>query len=89
MRRIGPRFHSFTSSSITTATHDVVNTALTRETVRSLDKRGYVYGMELDVAWDAELDQPSPDRYIEGTCPYCLYRRRQICLLKRAKSFSL
>lgn len=52
-------------------THDEANTALTREIVRDLDEGGYIYEAEIDVAWDAELDQPLPDRYIEGTCPYC------------------
>ncbi|GAA0197112.1 methionine--tRNA ligase [Halobacterium noricense] len=64
-----PRFHiEFDNYG---HTHDEVNTALTREIVRDLDARGYIYETEIDVAWDAELDQPLLDRYIEGTCPYC------------------
>ncbi|MFB6087623.1 MAG: methionine--tRNA ligase, partial [Haloarculaceae archaeon] len=31
----------------------------------------YVYEDEILVAWDPEDDQPLPDRYVEGTCPYC------------------
>jgi methionyl-tRNA synthetase len=52
-------------------THDETNPALTQELVRSLDERGYIYESEVDVAWDADVDQPLPDRYIEGICPYC------------------
>lgn len=52
-------------------THDQTNTTLTQEIVRTLDKRGYIYDAEIEVAWDSELDQPLPDRYIEGICPYC------------------
>ncbi|MFB6069756.1 MAG: methionine--tRNA ligase [Halanaeroarchaeum sp.] len=52
-------------------THDETNTRLTREIVRTLDDRGYVYEKEIEVAWDPIDDQPLPDRYVEGTCPYC------------------
>ncbi|MFB6105437.1 MAG: methionine--tRNA ligase [Halobacteriaceae archaeon] len=52
-------------------THDATNTDLTRSIVATLDDRGYVYEKEIEVAWDAEADQPLPDRYVEGTCPYC------------------
>jgi methionyl-tRNA synthetase len=47
------------------------NTALTQELVRILDERGHIYESEVEVAWDADVDQPLPDRYIEGICPYC------------------
>jgi len=52
-------------------TDDATNTELTREIVRTLDERGYVYEKEIKVAWDPENDQPLPDRFVEGTCPYC------------------
>jgi methionyl-tRNA synthetase len=52
-------------------TDDETNTALTQELVRSLDERGHIYESEVEVAWDADVDQPLPDRYIEGICPYC------------------
>ncbi|WP_129114847.1 methionine--tRNA ligase [Halegenticoccus tardaugens] len=52
-------------------THDETNTELTREIVRTLDEEGYVYEKEIMVAYDAEADQYLPDRYVEGTCPYC------------------
>jgi len=52
-------------------THDETNTELTLEIVRKLEDEGYVYEKEIKVAWDPENDQPLPDRYVEGTCPYC------------------
>ncbi|WP_430504491.1 methionine--tRNA ligase [Haloparvum sp. PAK95] len=52
-------------------THDETNTELTQALVRELDERGYVYEKEIMVAYDPEDDQYLPDRYVEGTCPYC------------------
>ncbi|ADJ16008.1 methionine--tRNA ligase [Halalkalicoccus jeotgali] len=52
-------------------THDETNTELTREFVREWIDNGHVYEKEIQVAWDPEVDQPLPDRYVEGTCPYC------------------
>ena len=52
-------------------TDDETNTALTQELVRTLDERGHIYESEVEVAWDTDVDQPLPDRYIEGICPYC------------------
>jgi methionyl-tRNA synthetase len=52
-------------------TDDETNTALTQELVRILSERGHIYESEVEVAWDADVDQPLPDRYIEDICPYC------------------
>ncbi|MFB6353926.1 MAG: methionine--tRNA ligase [Halobacteriales archaeon] len=52
-------------------TDDDTNTELTRSIVRALDEAGHVYEKPVKVAWDPEEDQPLPDRYVEGTCPYC------------------
>jgi len=52
-------------------THDETNTELTREIVRALDDADYVYEKAIMVAWDPEAEQALPDRYVEGTCPYC------------------
>lgn len=52
-------------------THDETNTALTKEIVRALDDASYIYEEAIKVAWDPEEDQPLPDRYVRGTCPYC------------------
>ena len=46
-------------------------TETTREFVRSWVDEGHVFEKEIQVAWDAQEDQPLPDRYVEGTCPYC------------------
>jgi methionyl-tRNA synthetase len=52
-------------------THDETNAALTREIVRALEAGGYVYEKAIKVAYDPGADQFLPDRYVEGTCPYC------------------
>ena len=52
-------------------THQDANVELTREIVETLDAEGHVYEKEIEVAWDPIENQPLPDRYVEGTCPYC------------------
>ncbi|MFB6119842.1 MAG: methionine--tRNA ligase [Halobacteriaceae archaeon] len=52
-------------------THDETNTELTKDIVRTLDEEGHIYEKDIKVAWDPEADQPLPDRFVEGTCPYC------------------
>ncbi|SEO43269.1 methionyl-tRNA synthetase [Halogranum amylolyticum] len=52
-------------------THDETNTQLTQEIVRTLAENGHVYEDEVMVGYDPEADQWLPDRYVEGTCPYC------------------
>ena len=52
-------------------THDETNTELTQELVRDLDDAGHLYEKEIMVAYDPVDDQYLPDRYVEGTCPYC------------------
>jgi methionyl-tRNA synthetase len=52
-------------------TSEDTNVELTQQFVRELDEGGYVYEQEIEVAWDPAEDQPLPDRYVEGTCPYC------------------
>jgi len=52
-------------------TDDETNTAVTRELVRDLEAAGHVYEKEIMVAYDPVDDQYLPDRYVEGTCPYC------------------
>ncbi|UIP01170.1 methionine--tRNA ligase [Halobaculum sp. CBA1158] len=52
-------------------THDATNTELTQEFVRTLEENGHVYEKEIKVAYDPEAEQSLPDRYVEGTCPYC------------------
>ncbi|WP_336329063.1 methionine--tRNA ligase [Haloarcula sp. CGMCC 1.2071] len=52
-------------------TDDETNVELTQEFVRSWVENDHVHEKEIEVAWDTEEDQPLPDRYVEGTCPYC------------------
>ncbi|SIQ77111.1 methionyl-tRNA synthetase [Haladaptatus litoreus] len=52
-------------------TDDETNTELTRQIVRELDEGGYIYEKDIKVAWDPAEETPLPDRYVEGTCPYC------------------
>ena len=52
-------------------THDETNRETTYEIVEALEAKGYVHEEEIKVAWDPTEDQPLPDRYVEGTCPYC------------------
>jgi methionyl-tRNA synthetase len=52
-------------------THDETNRETTYEIVEALEREGYVHEEEIKVAWDPIEDQPLPDRYVEGTCPYC------------------
>jgi len=52
-------------------THDETNRETTYEIVEALQREGYVHEEEIKVAWDPTEDQPLPDRYVEGTCPYC------------------
>ncbi|MFB6197412.1 MAG: methionine--tRNA ligase, partial [Halobacteriaceae archaeon] len=52
-------------------THEETNINLTQEIVQTLEEEGYIVEKEIDVAWDPQEDQPLPDRYVEGTCPYC------------------
>ncbi|ELY47936.1 methionine--tRNA ligase [Natronorubrum bangense] len=52
-------------------THDETNVETTQEIVRTLDEEGHIYEKEIQVAYDPDADQYLPDRYVEGTCPYC------------------
>jgi methionyl-tRNA synthetase len=52
-------------------THDETNTEMTQSFVQSWIEGDHVFEKEIQVAWDADADQPLPDRFVEGTCPYC------------------
>jgi len=52
-------------------TDDETNTELTQSFVRTWIDNDHVHEKEIRVAWDTAEDQPLPDRYVEGTCPYC------------------
>jgi methionyl-tRNA synthetase len=57
-------------------THDETNRETTTDIVRRLIDGGHVYEKEIKVAFDPVEEQPLPDRYVEGTCPYCGERAR-------------
>jgi len=57
-------------------THDATNVETTTEIVRALEENGHVYEKEIMVAYDPTEEQSLPDRYVEGTCPYCGERAR-------------
>jgi methionyl-tRNA synthetase len=57
-------------------THDETNVEMTTEIVRTLAENGHVYEKEIKVAYDPVDEQSLPDRYVEGTCPYCGARAR-------------
>ena len=52
-------------------THDATNVETTTDIVRALEANGHVYEKEIMVAYDPIEEQSLPDRYVEGTCPYC------------------
>ena len=52
-------------------TDDATNTELTQEFVRSWVEQDHVYEKEIQVGYDPDADQWLPDRFVEGTCPYC------------------
>ncbi|WP_267162696.1 methionine--tRNA ligase [Halovenus salina] len=52
-------------------THDETNTELTQEFVETWIDEEHVVEKEIEVAFDTETEDPLPDRYVEGTCPYC------------------
>ena len=57
-------------------TDDETNHATTREFVQTLIDEGHVYERSIEVAYDVAADQSLPDRFVEGTCPYCGERAR-------------
>ncbi len=57
-------------------TDDETNTELTQEFVSSWIEHDHVHEKEIQVAYDPDADQWLPDRYVEGTCPYCGERAR-------------
>ncbi len=67
LRNLGLSYDLFTRT--TTANHYRV----TRDLFRALYDNGYIFEQEILGAFSATTGHTLPDRYIEGTCPYCGY----------------
>lgn len=52
-------------------TDDPSNHHRTQSIVDDLIDKGYVYPQEIPLAYCPSCDRFLPDRYVEGTCPYC------------------
>jgi methionyl-tRNA synthetase len=63
--RLGVSFDLFT----TTMTDMHRETA--HDLIRQLDQKGYIYSAFMKVAYSPTFQRYLPDRYVEGTCPYC------------------
>ncbi len=64
-KRIGVNFDYFGM------TDAPVNHRRTQEIVKRLEKNGYVYKQIVHQAYCPKCRRFLPDRYVEGTCPYC------------------
>jgi methionyl-tRNA synthetase len=53
------------------STDDYSNHHRTQEIVLELIRNGYVYSKTIPLAYCPVCDRFLPDRYVEGTCPYC------------------
>ncbi len=67
-QELGISFDLFTST-MTDNHHEV-----TREMFQALRERGYLEIRTTEQFYDTEVERFLPDRYVEGTCPYCGYR---------------
>ncbi|MDF1533074.1 MAG: methionine--tRNA ligase [Methanosarcinaceae archaeon] len=52
-------------------TDDPENHNRTTEIVNKLIENGYTYPKTIEIAYCPKCDRSLPDRYVEGTCPYC------------------
>src|SRR4029453_15631807 len=67
LRDLGLTYDLFTRT--TTQNHHRV----VRDLFRSLYDKGYIIEGSMQVAFSQSTGNTLPDRYIEGTCPYCGY----------------
>jgi methionyl-tRNA synthetase len=67
MNQFGISFDLFTRT--TTENHKKV----VQEIFQSLYKKGYIYKKSIDAFYCDSCKRFLPDRYIEGTCPYCQF----------------
>lgn len=64
-KRLGVCFDAFGT------TDDPENHARTLDIVSKLIEKGYVYPKTIEIAYCQKCNRFLPDRYVEGTCPYC------------------
>src|SRR5208283_4121768 len=79
-KRIGVNFDHFGM------TDDPANHHRTREIVGRLEKNGYVYKQVVHQAYCPKCRRFLPDRYVEGTCPYCGKQARGMNVTRAAAS---
>ncbi|MCD6571729.1 MAG: methionine--tRNA ligase, partial [Thermoplasmata archaeon] len=65
MQQLGISFDLFTRT--TTKNHSNV----VKDVFLTLYKKGYIYSKEIESFYCEKCNRFLPDRYIEGTCPYC------------------
>jgi len=56
-----------------TRTESPVHKEFVREVFLKIEKNGYVFTMETDLPYCSKCGRFLPDRFVEGTCPYCGY----------------
>ncbi|MHC1585687.1 MAG: methionine--tRNA ligase [Candidatus Syntropharchaeia archaeon] len=64
-KKLGIEFDNYGSTDSPT------NHRRTKEIVKTLIERGYVYPKKIFLAYCSTCERFLPDRYVEGTCPYC------------------
>ena len=64
-RKISIKFDKYGSTDSPT------NHLLTREIVKRLSEKGYIYSKKIMLPYCPKCNRFLPDRYIVGTCPYC------------------
>ncbi len=64
-QKLGITFDLFTTTN--TANHEKV----VHDVFKTLHDKGYIYTADMLLAYCAQCVRYLPDRYVEGTCPYC------------------
>jgi methionyl-tRNA synthetase len=53
------------------STEDETHKKVAKQMFLRLHERGYLYEKEMELPYCHECDRTLPDRYVEGTCPFC------------------
>ena len=56
-----------------TRTESPNHKAFVREVFLKIERNGYVFTMETELPYCPRCKRFLPDRFVEGTCPYCGY----------------